>query len=131
MKKCTKCKTTKPFSDFGKDKRTKDNLNRNCKKCATAYSIDWWKRNKDKKRNYNYLREYNITLDNVNALIIKQNNCCAICNNVFKNSVDTCVDHCHNTKKVRGLLCNHCNRAIGLFRESVKTMQNAINYLNK
>jgi hypothetical protein len=58
-----------------------------------------------------------------------QNNCCKICEKVFADSVDTCVDHCHTTKKVRGLLCNHCNRAIGLFKESLQSLENAVQYL--
>jgi len=39
------------------------------------------------------------------------------------------IDHCHSTKKVRGLLCNKCNQAIGLFGENEEKLNSAINYL--
>ena len=40
-----------------------------------------------------------------------------------------CVDHNHSTGQIRKLLCNHCNRAIGLFKENYNVIQRAINYL--
>jgi len=42
-----------------------------------------------------------------------------------------CVDHCHTTGKVRGLLCNRCNKAIGLMEDSKELLQNAVNYLEE
>lgn len=39
------------------------------------------------------------------------------------------VDHCHKTGKVRGLLCSNCNTAIGLLKEDINVLKNAINYL--
>lgn len=129
MKTCSKCGIQKHLSDFGKYHKTKDGLNRYCKKCATAQSINWWNRNKDKKRNSNLKFEYGITLADFEEMKKNQNNQCKICHKVFVNSVDTCVDHCHTTKKVRGLLCNHCNRALGLFKESLQSLENAIQYL--
>jgi len=39
-------------------------------------------------------------------------------------------DHDHKTGEWRGLLCNRCNHAIGMFRDNVHLMQSAINYLN-
>lgn len=131
MKKCSKCGIEKPLSDFGKYSKTKDKLNRLCKKCATKQSIDSYKRNPKTKLRYRLKREYGITLEQFEEMKISQNNSCAICKNPFKNSVDTCIDHCHKTNKVRELLCNHCNRALGLFKESEKTLKSAIEYLKK
>jgi hypothetical protein len=61
---------------------------------------------------------------------------CAVCD--IEISIDksdnghqtACVDHCHSTNKVRGLLCNHCNRALGLLKESKDILKNLINYLD-
>ena len=39
------------------------------------------------------------------------------------------IDHCHNTKKIRGLLCHYCNMALGLFKDNTDIMQKAIEYL--
>jgi hypothetical protein len=56
---------------------------------------------------------------------------CAICNvheeNVTKSLA---IDHDHATGKVRGYLCNNCNRGIGLLKDSVEILSNAIKYLN-
>jgi len=41
-----------------------------------------------------------------------------------------CVDHCHASGEVRGVLCNHCNRALGLFKDSCDNLGRAIEYLN-
>jgi len=72
-----------------------------------------------------------IIMDNI---LEKQNHKCAICNNIelrANTQIALSVDHCHNTFKVRGLLCGNCNRAIGLFKDNVDLLQNAINYLNQ
>jgi hypothetical protein len=41
------------------------------------------------------------------------------------------VDHCHSTNKVRGILCDLCNTALGKFHDDVNLLSNAIGYLNK
>jgi len=48
---------------------------------------------------------------------------------VFKNLLY--VDHCHSSGKVRGLLCHHCNTALGKFQDSVEVLSSAIDYLRK
>jgi hypothetical protein len=39
------------------------------------------------------------------------------------------IDHCHTTGKIRGLLCNQCNTAIGLMKENLDTLRMAVQYL--
>lgn len=41
------------------------------------------------------------------------------------------VDHCHQTGKIRGLLCQKCNMALGLLNDSVEILETAIRYLKK
>jgi hypothetical protein len=41
------------------------------------------------------------------------------------------VDHCHRTGRNRGLLCDRCNRAIGLLGETVETLEAAVGYLRR
>ena len=51
-----------------------------------------------------------------------------ICKNESNNK-SLHIDHCHDSGKVRGLLCHGCNTAIGLFKENIDTMLKAIKYL--
>lgn len=75
---------------------------------------------------------FGINLEQFNEMLAQQNNCCAICG---KNQEDLkrylSVDHCHQTGKVRSLLCNSCNAALGLFQESIEFLEKALNYLKK
>lgn len=50
---------------------------------------------------------------------------CTICG-VKENLV---VDHCHKTNKIRGLLCNHCNRGLGHFKDDPELLEFAKIYL--
>lgn len=54
-----------------------------------------------------------------------QGGVCAIC----EGGVDFVVDHCHTSGEVRGILCRTCNQGIGLLKESIKSLENAIKYL--
>ncbi len=42
-----------------------------------------------------------------------------------------CIDHDHKTEKIRGVLCNNCNTALGLFDDNIKIMKDAIQYLEQ
>jgi adenine-specific DNA methylase len=131
MKKCPKCGEQKPLSEFHKDKYSKDGTTRKCGKCSTNQSKEWYRKNPHVKRNANLLRDYGISLETFENMKAKQHGKCAICQNNFKDSIDTCVDHNHITGQVRELLCNHCNRAIGLFKENIETLKSAVTYLKK
>jgi hypothetical protein len=79
---------------------------------------------------------YNITLEEYNNLVIKQNGVCAICKEP-ETSIDPrnkrkrilSVDHNHQTGQVRGLLCILCNQAIGMLKEKSDNFLNASKYL--
>lgn len=78
---------------------------------------------------------YGITKEDYEYLLTKQKGCCAICgtNNPSSKSKKHkyfSVDHCHQTKKIRGLLCATCNSAIGLLGDCPQTILNASLYLS-
>jgi hypothetical protein len=52
-----------------------------------------------------------------------------ICRENNKNNRTLAVDHCHESGKIRGLLCLTCNVGLGMFKEDVDIMKNAIEYL--
>ena len=96
---------------------------------ARAYRMRYPERIKEvSKRSYEKFgpyRLYGLTRDAVHAMSENQNAMCAICGEIKQLT----VDHDHVTNKVRGLLCGSCNRGIGLFHESVDSLNKAIQYL--
>jgi hypothetical protein len=88
-----------------------------------------------KKRSWNYIkRTYDLTEEQYKELLQSQNNSCAICgsdHNKTTKSEYMFVDHCHDSGKVRGLLCSPCNSALGSFEDNIKFLENAIEYLKK
>lgn len=62
-------------------------------------------------------------------LVDKQKGKCFICGKDLDKRKDLCVDHCHTTGKIRGLLCRDCNFALGLFKNNIYSLKKAIEYL--
>jgi hypothetical protein len=89
--------------------------------------------NPDKIKHLNLRRAYGISLEEYNALAEAQGHKCAICGASDAQSTISkkhfFVDHCHETGKVRGLLCNHCNRGLGAFKDNTEFLAKAIAYL--
>jgi hypothetical protein len=119
-KSCTTCKIEKPKIEFHRDHRISDGLESRCKPCN------------DKRARKNELnRYYGLTEQDYELIKDKQNNGCAICGSNVSDSLHRrlSVDHCHKTKKVRGLLCTKCNNGIGNFNDDILLLKNAIKYL--
>jgi Recombination endonuclease VII len=72
---------------------------------------------------------YGLSLEDYNALLARQNGACAICEE--KSDRTLCVDHCHLTRLVRGLLCRRCNLGLGYFRDDPRLLLKAILYLRR
>ena len=84
------------------------------------------------------------TLDDLALLLERQDGRCAVCARPWQNCVSAkrakhevaflqylCVDHDHTSGRVRGLLCNACNTAIGMFDEDPARFHAAVEYLNR
>lgn len=81
-------------------------------------------------RKYDLKKEYSITPEEVQALILRQGNKCAICRgDKPTHRRNWCVDHDHETGKVRGLVCSKCNLGLGHFQDSITILYRAIEYL--
>lgn len=82
------------------------------------YAREYRKNNKDKTRDINLKSKYGITQEDYDNMKQKQNNCCVICGEHEDNLKRVlCVDHCHNTGVVRGLLCDTCNKFLGFYEK--------------
>lgn len=101
---------------------------------AREYYRQYWRdpaRKRQHKRS-NLMRKFGMTPDQWEALFLSQGNGCAIClttNPGSKSGWHT--DHCHTSKKVRGILCHHCNIMLGHAKDNPVTMQYAIDYLRR
>ena len=133
---CSFCKEQKPTSAFPKASGKARGYAWVCKVCkikkrkekqASMTEEDWKRQN----RRYWLKTSYGISLEEFDAKLESQNFKCAICHcraeDAFNGTLY--VDHCHNTGKLRGLLCHACNSALGKFRDSPTILQNAITYL--
>jgi len=138
MKTCTVCKEEKSFDNFYPSNTYKDGFYYRCIPCEKLNSRRYYDKYKRKVRERLQFKAYGITPEEVEKLRREQDGMCAICSEKMDDSMGDVdmktrqvVDHCHTTKKVRGLLCTRCNQAIGLLRDSPAIMQRAINYLTK
>ena len=84
---------------------------------------------KNPEKYADYLRKtrYGIEPDVYRKMLETQNNQCKICTKPFVKA--PCIDHCHKTGKIRGLLCRKCNTAIGLLEDSIANITRAAIYL--
>lgn len=80
---------------------------------------------KERERAQKYKRKYGLTIEELEQLKTAQEGLCKIC----KRAVPLVVDHCHQTGKIRGLLCRLCNLGLGGFGDNVEALAEAILYL--
>ncbi len=111
----------------GQQQRKQFNVSDTNRQIQNRYHRQKYQLNKDWYINRN-LRKYNITLVEYNDMLDKQGGVCYICHQPSLTKM-LAVDHNHSTGKVRKLLCNRCNTALGLLRENVDVIKNMINYI--
>lgn len=85
------------------------------------------------------LRKYSITIIQWLQIYDAQGGECAICGKAGRHILDFTsnnrraeilhTDHCHGSGKIRGLLCDSCNKGLGFFNDSKVALENAIDYL--
>jgi hypothetical protein len=76
------------------------------------------------------MQKYGLTIADFDALLESQGHRCAICPSTVPGGRGAWhVDHDHQTGKVRGLLCSHCNRALGMFKDDPEALRAAANYV--
>ena len=115
-KTCTKCKVEKPLDskNFPPHNKTKSGFDSWCRSCRATY------RSETRRGNYRQM----ISDDDLKIIIDEVKNC-VICGSEEK----LVVDHDHKKNKIRGMLCNHCNRGLGHFRDDPMLLEFAAQYL--
>jgi Recombination endonuclease VII len=78
-------------------------------------------------------KQYGLTIEGYQELLDSQGGVCAICgtDEIRGFGKRLAVDHCHDTNKVRGILCGNCNRGIGAFAHEPARLEAALRYLKK
>ena len=126
---CGHCKEWKPVDRFSPSKQTRTGLSSLCKECRASYR----ETNTDKLRDVRLKRMYGITESYYQELLKQQNGKCAICGKPESENRNKKlhIDHDHETGKVRALLCNNCNRGLGLLGDSKENLMALVSYLDK
>ncbi len=127
LKKCSRCKKMKDESEFNYNFIAKDRLQAHCKKCQSECA-----------RKRQLFQKFGITEIKYKSMLKSQNNKCLICKQ-SETAINThdgkikqlSVDHCHKTGKVRGLLCNKCNLALGYTSDDIEILKKMIFYLEE
>lgn len=99
---------------------------------AKAYGKKYRTENKEKLARkgqaWHLKSTFGLSLDDYDCMVTAQDGKCAICG---EQNARLCVDHDHETGKIRGLLCRQCNAALGIFYDDPAILQQAIEYLGK
>ena len=129
MKTCITCNKTKELTEYHKHPTAKDGRGGECKKCSNARRNAHQKAN-PKKRMCTVLRsKYGITREQYIDMAVAQSGRCLGCGKPEPEKDRMNVDHNHETGKVRGLLCNSCNRTLGYAQDSPDILRTLANYL--
>jgi hypothetical protein len=144
---CSKCGLEKELTSFYNAKRGVFGKTAACKFCTDISTKSWTLKNKERHNNYNKKYrtknkekikffnikfKYKISEEEYNALFEQQDGRCLGCNEHQSNlNKPLYIDHCHITKKVRGLLCHNCNTVLGFSKDNPEILQRLISYLKK
>lgn len=97
--------------------------------------MQWYHDNREQadenRRRWNLQKHYGVTVEEYETRLAAQGGVCAICGNGQGRGHRLAVDHCHDSARIRGLLCHSCNRAIGLLGDNVDLLRKAIDYLER
>lgn len=137
---CKKCQKLRGQKYNESHKEEHRNSQKKWVKSNPEVNKKWRDKNPEKIKGYVLKQNYGISIEEKNRMLLKQDNCCSICNiNILEylekqkgNKIihDFCVDHNHETGQLRGLLCGPCNRAIGLLLDNALLLRKAADYLD-
>ncbi len=153
-KTCVKCLTKKPVDDFRIRTRKIPRPRSTCRECEAAnqryrnanateeqkqrreYHRRKWEQDNPEKQKI-ILRKRKIRslglVENEEYILhlLEVQQTCSICDCNSPSSQELSIDHCHETGRFRGLLCQNCNHGLGHFKDNVEYLKRAISYLCK
>jgi len=131
-KTCSVCKQYKEADAYYTRSSTDLRLKGACQECCRARARRYWseKTTPDAQREANLRKSFGIGIEDYDKLLEEQKGKCKICgscHSTFKRRL--AVDHCHDTGKIRGLLCQFCNTGLGNFKDNIELLERAKQYL--
>lgn len=137
IKWCGRCKQWLPITSFARNTNKWDGLQERCRDCRKKHWDTVGKNTKTipplevrrKRSRTQVIKSYGISEDEFNSMLKKQMNKCAICGTTNWGRPSPSIDHDHITGKVRALLCNRCNRTLGLAEDSSELLFKMVKYL--
>ena len=106
IKTCARCAVERPLTAFNQRTASRDGRHSYCRPCMTSYQRE---------------KKYGLTPAEINELL---SGGCEVCG----STESLCIDHDHNSNEVRGCLCDWCNRALGLLRDSTEQVRALAEY---
>lgn len=138
---CSSCREWLPEEDFGVSSRTLDSLRRECRLCrSTTTRIKNGEKSLPEKREWLLRRRYGKTPQWFQETFEAQGEMCACCQSSNPGGRGWQIDHDHTCcdiapggqicgECIRGIICNSCNLALGLVKDSIETLQRMQEYL--
>ena len=131
-KSCNYIKTIDQFYYRNTERKSRSGYTTRCKACVIRSHSQQRAFDPDTKKSQDLKSRFGIGYDTYKEMLKTQNGKCNIC---FKPQSDFklkfAVDHCHETGKIRGLLCLHCNHGLGKFFDKISLLERAIEYLKE
>lgn len=145
-KVCSKCALVKSLDLYGIESRTHDGRRAYCRDCQGRITRDYRQRSPEcraarlawqrgaKGRKIKLRYRYGIEAEEYDRLLKSQDGRCAICRTDRpggRYNDKLLIDHDHATGKIRGLLCQRCNGALGLFGDDLAGIMRVVEYLKR
>ena len=120
MKVCSKCKVEQPIENYSKRSNRPSGIQSWCKTCERESRRKYYKPHEAARR------RHKLNDEEYNNLMLSTT--CDICETELTKK---CIDHDHITGRVRGVLCNNCNTALGLVGDNTETLTKMVEYLTE
>lgn len=121
MQTCRTCNEAKDLELYPRNHSYSNGRATKCKACQAKDAGKW--RNPTRTAMW----KYRLPHEQAEALVTETS--CHLCGGPQRPGKTMCVDHCHTTGKVRGALCDMCNKGLGQFRDNPELMRKAANYV--
>lgn len=142
LRVCSQCREAKTAAHFHLNNRENSGLASACVDCLREKDRARYAANPELRKSQarwgGIKKKYGLTQEAWQQMFSAQNGLCGVCEGPMlahtysnRDKRGACVDHCHKTGRVRGLLCCKCNQGIGLLGDNADIAERAAIYLRR